>query len=139
MMIFTEEELSHIDAEAELIKRYPVNNREIRTTGQIPDQDVDYFGGCPICHGCDGQINRDRTHIHICVLHRKAWLIGWNLFTVSYELRCDMEFQAIQHAMLQLFERVDPYHAPCPEIEDRPATPLPESNSAGVYSDDFVF
>jgi len=42
---------------------------------------IDYFGGCPVCGGSDGQLNIGKIVWGICHKHKKRWLIGSGLFS----------------------------------------------------------
>lgn len=75
-----------------------------------PDDDVDYFGGCPECHGSDSTLSPAGNHWGVCRRHFTKWSIGWNLFS---GWRGQSEWDSfILSLYLSAYRKVEPYIAP---------------------------
>jgi hypothetical protein len=49
------------------------------------NENISYWGGCPICGGNDGcMTDSGRNHWYHCRTHRTKWCVGINLFSVDY-------------------------------------------------------
>lgn len=44
-------------------------------------EEVDAWGGCPLCGKHDGYLNIGRSHWFVCHEHRTKWCGGENLFS----------------------------------------------------------
>tara|TARA_R110002073_G_scaffold101349_10_gene230320 strand:+ start:632 stop:994 length:363 start_codon:yes stop_codon:yes gene_type:complete len=52
----------------------------------------DHFGVCPICGGCDGGFNVQRSNWFACDTHKLIWCVGENLLsTWRHETEDDWE------------------------------------------------
>lgn len=49
--------------------------------GDERPEEVDHFGGCPVCRRNDGYLNIGRGHWFVCHAHRFRWFVGANLFS----------------------------------------------------------
>ena len=47
----------------------------------VPDDDDNRFGACPVCGGSDGYLNLGRNHYFVCHEHKFRWCVGENLFS----------------------------------------------------------
>jgi hypothetical protein len=84
---------------------------DIRTVPVVPDADVNYFGGCPICHGADHGFNLAKANWSVCTRHRLRWCFG------SVIGDDDETIEAQAHAYFVdpgwgAYEVVEPYHSP---------------------------
>lgn len=81
--------------------------RKAEFADTVPDGHVDYFGGCPVCHGCDGVLNVRSTHWHVCLDHQTKWCSGANLFS-SWKDETEIDWEA-NALILSKFQKIESY------------------------------
>lgn len=74
----------------------------------LPLEEVDYFGGCPVCHRNDGYRNAGRTHIFFCREHQTRWIVGSNLFSNWRDETKESQEAEYNKIGLGEFEEVEP-------------------------------
>jgi hypothetical protein len=98
-----------------------------------PDEDVDYFGGCPHCHGTDGMVDVRGNHWFICRRHLLRWCGGWNLFSAWKE--APEESHVINYVYLASFEETDDVYLAPQNISPADG----ETVTAGVPTEEIPF
>ena len=72
---------------------------------RIPDDEIDFWGGCPKCGRNDGHLNVGRDHYFFCQQHQVFWWLGSNFFT-TWEWETQDDWQQ-NHEMLSKFCEVE--------------------------------
>jgi hypothetical protein len=84
----------------------------------------DYWGTCPHCHDCSGQLNVGRSHWFFCDEHKVRWCVGSNLFS-AWRFQTEEEQRAIYDAKdFGSYRDVEPYFPPPTDAEREEAAKL---------------